>query len=235
MLLHIALSCQETLTAAADAQGSNELRWFTTFSRAVTKMKALTTTEAIQWCKTADLDITRDDELRYPGSKLYKFFIPIPVAHPEIVMLAREILFFRGESNYSGAIVWLRRWDIGSPQLVHPGWLVLESIRRANGDQRPLDIAPAQSFRDDELVAAHAFLIQIMGFGWVAEFVSSGEYFLHFKDNLQISCTANDAATSKELRNYYQRWEPTDEDPMVVKMAEMERSRRRTAGKLRSR
>jgi hypothetical protein len=155
------------------------------------------------------------------------FFIPIPVEHSEIVLLARRILFFRGEAGYSGGLVWLRGWNIGSPQLVHPGWLVLESIRRTNGDQRPLDVAPAQSFRDDELVAAHAFLIQIMGFGWAAEFVCSGEYFLHFKPNQQICCIAKEGETLRELRNYFQEWKPTDKDPMVVKMAKLESARRR--------
>jgi len=191
-------------------------------------MKALTPPEAQEWCSQAALGLTGDSSLCYKRSKEHKFFITAPEEHRMITALAHDVLIFRGEASFSGGLLWLRRWDIGSPQLVKPGWLILENIRRAHGDLRSLELAPAQSFREDEIVELHAFLIQTIAYGWVAEFVpGSGHYFLHFKDNRQIRFTAESPATLEELRTALHRWNPTDEDPMVVKMSSIQRQRKR--------
>ena len=137
-----------------------------------------------------------------------------------------NILAFRGEAGFSGGLLWLRRWNIGSPQAVRTGWRVLEDIRRARGEVRSLEVAPAQFFREDEFVELHAFLIQTIGFGWVADYIPyTGNFFVHFKDNRQICFTAKASETLKELRTTFQKWTPTDQDPMVVRMQEMERAR----------
>jgi hypothetical protein len=185
-------------------------------------MKALTTTEARQWCSQARLGMTGDLTLRYKGKAQNKFFITAPEEHRRIVVLARALLVFRGEANFSGGMLWLQRWDIGSPQFVRAGWRILEDIRRAHGEVRSLEIAPAQLFRDDELVALHAFLIQVTAFGWVSDYVPSGEgFYIHFKDNRQVCVTAQSPETLNELRVHLQQWHPTEEDPMVLKMKSM--------------
>jgi hypothetical protein len=191
-------------------------------------MRAITNEEARKWCSHAGLTITSGHFLRYKHPRQNRFFITAPQEHREIVILARAMMIFRGEANFSGGLLWLQRWDIGSPQLVWPGWRILEDIRRAHGEPRSLESAPAQLFRDDELVGLHAFLVQVIAFGWVADFVpSSGRFFLHFKDNRQVCCTAESADTLKELRETFQRWNPTVEDPMVTKMISMQKRRRR--------
>jgi hypothetical protein len=193
-------------------------------------MKVLTTTEARQWCSQAELVMTRDFSLRYKGAAQNKFFITAPEEHRKIVVLARAMLMFREEANFSGGLLWLQRWDIGSPQLVRVGWRILEDIRRAHGELRSLEAAPAQSFRDDELVELHAFLVQAIAFGWVTDFVPSARgFFLHFKDNRQICVAAESPETLRELRIHFQQWHPTDEDPMVLRRRAFEK----TVGKAR--
>jgi hypothetical protein len=193
-------------------------------------MKALTTMEARKWClqDAAGLRVTRDDTLRYKHPREHKFFITAPTEHHDIVVLTRAILLFQGEGDFSGGFIWLQRWDIGSPQIVRVGWRILEDIRRAHGEPRSLETAPAQFFRDDELVELHAFLVQVVAFGWLADFVPCARrFFLHFKTNGQICFIAESAATLKELRTAFQEWNPTDEDPMVAKMASMKKARQK--------
>jgi len=196
-------------------------------------MKALTTGEARQWCKASELKVDKHDILTYKP-KRYQFFIRAPEEHRRIVVLARSILHCRGEGAFTGGMLWLQRWDIGSPQLTHPGWLILESIRRANGDMRSLERAPAQAFREDELVACHVFLIQTIAYGWVADFVSATDFFFHFKSNRQICCVTRSERSLKELKTIFREWNPTDQDPMVVKLAAMEKlfSKKRRISKL---
>ena len=190
-------------------------------------MRSLEEREAIEWCATANLKPKSDGLLRYPGNGANRFFLTAPEEHREIVVLATDIASFRGPSDFYGGLIWLRRWDIGSPRLVETGWSVLENIRRAHGDLRPLDLAPAQFFRSDEPTELRSFLIQVIAYGWVAEYVPcSGRLFYHFKDNRQVCVTSEHAEASAEVRTHFQEWNPTDEDPMGLKMRAPEPARK---------
>jgi hypothetical protein len=200
-------------------------------------MKAMTSAEAREWCSqdATGLKVTHEDILRYRHPGEHKFFLATPPEHYNFVVLTRAILLFRGEVGFSGGFLWLQRWDIGSPQLVRVGWRILEDIRRAHGESRSLEVAPAQFFRDDELVELHAFLVQAVAFGWLADYVPcAGRFFVHFKTNGQICFIAESAVTLKELRAEFQRWKPTDKDPMVEKMISMERARKRAGQRPKS-
>jgi hypothetical protein len=189
-------------------------------------MKAMTSEEARSWCLAAGLNVGEDDVLSYADSNRNKFFITSPEEHRRIVVLARTMLTLRNEAGFQGGMLWLRRWDIGSPQLVQVGWEIIEGIRRAQGDLRPLDSAPAQLFRHDELVSLHAFLLQAIAFGWVTDYVpASGRFFVHLKDNRQVRFAADSIDTIKELRTTFSEWNPTDEDPMVLRMRALESQR----------
>jgi hypothetical protein len=186
-------------------------------------MQALTIKEARKFCKGAGLLVTEDGVITYKSTR-HQFFVKAPEEHRRMVVLARTILCGLHENVFSGGLLWLRRWDIGSPQLTQPGWLILESLRRATGEMRSLELAPAQKFREDEFVALHVFLIQSIAYGWVADFIPSTNFFFHFKDNRQICCRANSANTLQQLRTIFEEWEPTDNDPMLVKLALLESS-----------
>lgn len=189
-------------------------------------MKAMNAAEARKWCSEVGL-VTKDYTLRFESAGEHKFFAEAPEEHRMIAAFAYHVLAFRSEVSFGGGLLWLQRWDIGSPQLVRPGWRVMEDIRRAHGELRSLEAAPAQFFRDDEFVELHAFLIQVIGFGWVTDYVPcDGRFFLHFKDDRQICFMAESPETLKELRNAFQKWNPTDEDPFAAKLRSMEKSRK---------
>jgi hypothetical protein len=192
-------------------------------------MKAITSAEARKWCsqKTVGLRVGRFDSLRYKQSQEYMFFITAPEEHRMITAFAYHILNGRGEHPFSGGLLWLQRWDIGSPGMVRPGWLIVENIRWTHGELRSLEVAPAQFFRDDELVELHAFLNQTIAFGWVTDYIPcAGHFFIHFKDNRQVCFTAESAVTLEELRAEFQRWKPTDKNPIVERIISIEKSRK---------
>jgi hypothetical protein len=82
------------------------------------------------------------------------------------------------------------------------------------------------AFREDELVYARTFLKQCIVFGWVVGFLVDGDFFVYLKDNRQICFTSRSSETLAELRDYFAEWNPTDEDPMVAKMAQIANARR---------
>lgn len=193
-----------------------------------TQMRSMTSDEARKWCsqEAVGLTLRRDGVLRYKSVREHRFFVTVPEEHREILILARAMLTFRGEANFSGAMLWLRWWDIGSPQWARVGWRILEDIRRAHGESRSLEVAPAQLFREDEFVQSHAFLVQAIAFGWVAEYIpSGGGYFAHFKDNLQVCLSAESSETLKEMRTSFHDWNPTKQDPMVAEMELIRKAR----------
>ena len=192
-------------------------------------MKVMTYDEARSWCRGAEVELTSDGDLRYPGQSEHKFFVLAPEEFRRIMALTGTIVSFRGEAVFSGGLIWLRRWDIGTSRLARVGWRVIEDVRRAHGDSRSLEVAPAQLFRDDEISELHAFLMLIICFGWVAEFVpaASRDFFIHFKDNRQLCFTAGSAALLEELRVALSEWNPTRQDPMVKRLTELQRARRR--------
>ncbi|HEX3739301.1 MAG TPA: hypothetical protein VHV29_06205 [Terriglobales bacterium] len=186
-------------------------------------MKGLTVEEARGWCAQVGPQES-NGVLRYETSNQdYSFFVLAPETFREITILARAMLVFRGDANFYGGLLWLRRWDIGSPQLVHAGWRIMEEMRGAHGEPRSLEMAPAQLFREDELTDLHVFLIQVIGFGLVADLVpTAGSFFVHFKDNRQVCFTCESMELLNELRTTFTAWNPTDHDPMILRIAELE-------------
>jgi|HubBroStandDraft_6_1064221.scaffolds.fasta_scaffold273013_1 hypothetical protein len=190
-------------------------------------MQSLSAHEAKQWCLSAGLKLAPDGRLRYKRATTDRFFLGEPEEHRRIVLLARSLSLFRNEADFAGGLLWLRRWNIGAPEMVRAGWLILENIRRAHGDSRSLELAPAQLFRSDESAELQCFLIQVIAFGWVVEFVpSSGQFFAHFKDNGQICVESDSQDTQRELRKYLEGWSLTNEDPMVAQIATLAKRRR---------
>jgi hypothetical protein len=193
-------------------------------------MQGMKAEQALDWCESAGLAMNEDSLLSYETASERRFFIAVPDGFRNIMILARAMIIFEGEPGFSGGLPWLRSWDVGSPQLVRVGWQIMEDMRRARGDMQSLDIAPAQHFRDDELVALHAFLVQVAGLGLVADFVpASRRFYVHFKDNAQICFTTDEADTLQQLRTTFSQWNPTDEDPVTMKIREFERQHEKEA------
>jgi hypothetical protein len=175
-------------------------------------MQALTKDQVREYCREF-YEVTEEGIL-YPNglsNNASKLEIQTPEEHRRIVSLAHDILLFRDISLFGGGFVWLQRWDVGVSELVRPGWMILEDIRRAHGDLRSLEIAPAQLFRHDEFVELHAFLIQIMAYGWDAYFIPGGEFFFTFRGSGKLYCEAKSSETLDDLSSALAAWEPSRE------------------------
>src|SRR5438445_9451190 len=153
-------------------EGLDHRAWYKFFLRAGPhshggRMQSQSAKEARWWCTQggkSDLRLARQDVLSYGKRKEQTFRVKNPSEHRMMVGLAHEILTIQSERGFSGGLIWFRMWEVGSPELVKPGWKIIEGMRHAQGDLRSLDIAPAQVFREDERVELHAFLIQMMAF-----------------------------------------------------------------------
>jgi len=184
-------------------------------------MQSQSAKEARWWCAQdgkSDLRLARQDVISYGKRKEQTFRVANPSEHRKMVVLAHEILTIQSERGFSGGLIWFRMWEVGSPELVKPGWKIIEGMRRAQGDLRSLDIAPAQLFREDERVELHAFLIQMMAFGWSGYYVPSAEdFFLDFRTSERFFCVAKSEERLKTLYSSLKSWNPVKEIPRFPK------------------
>jgi hypothetical protein len=107
-----------------------------------------------------------------------------------------SMLNLDSEEHFHGGLLWLTLWTIGSPQLEKVGWKLVEKMRLAFGETRPIGVAPGHWFRSDELVELNAFLLPCFIFGWDAFFNPSGQdYFVHIShDEYWLVVTKTKAA-----------------------------------------
>ena len=178
-------------------------------------MKSMTVEEARQYCTqpSAGLSVDEHDFLYYDVPEEHGFFINHPLEHRKIVSLTYDLLTASPINCFDGGIIWVYGWHLGTTWMIQPGWRILEDMRRAHGDSRSLDIAPAQYFREDEFVELHAFLVQVMAYGWPACYLPRGSrFFVQLRSSERTFFYARESAMLDELYSKLMRWEPTRED-----------------------
>jgi tetratricopeptide (TPR) repeat protein len=182
-------------------------------------MKSMTAEEARQYCTQPSVGLAVDehDFLYYEAPEEHSFFIKHPPEHRRIVALTYDILTVTPLNNFYGGLIWLYGWHLGVNELVRPGWRILEDMRRAHGDPRSLDLAPAQCFRNDEFVELHACLLQVVAYGWPACFLPSGsEFFVEFRSSERAFFYLKEPKMLDELYSKLGSWGPEKEDPLAA-------------------
>lgn len=180
-------------------------------------MQSMTSEEARWWCsqESTSLKLTNEDILYYHNEEEPSFIVKSPVQHRRMVALTYEILTLSDLKTFQGGLIWMRlgQWDVGVSEFVRTGWRIVEDMRRAHGDSRSLDIAPAQLFRQDEFVELHVLLIQVMAYGWGAYFIpNAGGYFLDFRTSERFFCKAKSPEQLDELYSALKGWDPAKEN-----------------------
>jgi hypothetical protein len=91
-----------------------------------------------------------------------------------------SLLDTESEERFGGALLWITYSTSGPLQLEKIGWKLVEKMRLAFGETRPISLAPGHWFRSDEFVELNAFLLPCFVFGWDAYLAPSGkDYFVH--------------------------------------------------------
>jgi hypothetical protein len=100
-------------------------------------------------------------------------------------------------------------WDVGADYLKPLGWRIIEDMRRAKGDSRSLDVAPAQIFREDEQLALQLFMMTTLGNGWPGCFVPSiGDFFVVFRSSHRLFFHCQTEHALNRLMGQLKEFEP---------------------------
>jgi len=121
------------------------------------------------------------------------------------------------EEHFNGALLWITLSTIGSPGLEKIGWKLVEKLRLAFGETRPIGVALGHWFRSDEFVELNAFLLPCFIFGWDAYFAPSGkDYFVHIShDEFRMVVTKTTAA-HKEVMEQLKSFDPQPPHPRCL-------------------
>jgi hypothetical protein len=178
-------------------------------------MKSMTVEEVREYCfqQSKQLSFTSDGSLCYGPGGEDSFFVKHPPEHRRIVRLIYDLLTSDKQNGSDEGVVWIYGWHLGVTEMIRAGWAILIDMRRARDDFRSLEIAPAQYFGGDDFIELHAFLIQIVAWGWPACYVPrGGKFFVEFRSTERAFFYSDDAATLNILRSALAPWEPSKED-----------------------
>lgn len=165
-------------------------------------MRSATDLEARTYCNQEEgvRKVAEDDSIYFESSDEHCFFIQSPSEYRRLGYLCQHLVSWVRGGQFAGGLIWLRRWDVGAEYLKPVGWKVIENQRRANGDTRPLDLAPAQFFSDDEPLDAQVFLMTVLGNGWPGCFVPDGaDFIVEFRSSHRLFFYCECEATRDRL------------------------------------
>jgi hypothetical protein len=150
----------------------------------VGEMISLAETAVADWCGKRGIQLRPGPpgtELCFPGTN-HCLIVRVPESGLRCVALAYLLLMASArmeESEFKECLLWLRDWEIGSPELDRAGHTVLRWLRLASTEPISWHDAPGELFGPEEVGEAHAAFVQPLIFDWDAYLVpSSAEYFV---------------------------------------------------------
>ena len=180
-------------------------------------MKSLTIAEARRYCSqpalAGKLSVSKDNIPFYKESDLPPFFMRAPVVLRQAMNFVLTLVSATKGTSFEGGFIWFYQYHGGTLNSAHLGWKIIESIRRANGDPRTLDLAPAQHFRSNEAAELSIFLLQAVVFGWAGYFMPSGfNCLVNFRSSERWFFHSNEERTLTSLFTAMEEWNPAYED-----------------------
>jgi hypothetical protein len=168
-------------------------------------MDVLTNNEAREFVTknawASGLQIDEADDIYYGSQDASRLWLKYPETPLRVTYASRLLSLVdssNDESGFYGAMLWLRLWNIGSPQLEMSGWKMVERMRMGFGDLRPLGEANAHWFRSDEVAELAAFIVPCFVYGWDAYIVPSGGDCFGFISHDEFWCVM---ARNQETRD----------------------------------
>lgn len=176
-------------------------------------MKTIARAEFAEWCLQRGLESASREWPFYRGLERQSFLIKLPDSPYRTVALARLCFPVRDETPFSGAMVWFREWGIWAEMDEETCMFVVQRLRGAHGETRPLIETPGHSFTSGEFAEARAFWTLPMIFGWDAIlFPEQNDYFVFNSHDEVISFVSRTKETHSQLIEDFKDWDPEESD-----------------------
>jgi hypothetical protein len=165
------------------------------------------------WCNEHGLEMADREWPTYRGDGHHSIVLKLPSPPYKSVALARICFPNAFQEPFQGAMVWFRDWGIWNEADEETAMYVIERLRQAEAEKRPLMEAPGHIFSREEFLSARAFWAWPIIVGWDAFLIPEvGNYFV-FNSHDEIICfVARTEETYKALLNEFKNWQPEESD-----------------------
>ena len=111
------------------------------------------------------------------------------------------------ESQFSGALLWLQRWEIWSESIDQAGFVLLNGVRTISNCASSVHDAPAQQFAEGEFTLAHACLVLPMLFQWDAYYLTAnGDVICYVCHEGYLELSVRGTQLHTESLNRFREW-----------------------------
>jgi hypothetical protein len=135
--------------------------------------------------------------------------VPIPQSMRLLHPFSLDLMsIFDDMFTRCGFVLQLTEWTLGSSEYDQVGWKVVDSMRRAFGENRSLEVAPVHVMRFDELLETRALMMQVLLNSWSAIVTAVPvNYFFAFDEDGVRVCVANRQIAATVIAAL-SRWNP---------------------------
>jgi len=174
--------------------------------------------QKLSWATGIEID--PDGDLFYDSPDANCIGLSFPATPLRATYVARVISMVGAsdEALFDGALLWIRLWNIGSPQLEKSGWRLIERMRFGFGELRPLGTANGHWFRTDEVADLAAFILPCLVYGWDAYIVPANAGCFAFISHDEFWCVATrDSEAHARVLEELKDLEPQVQQPLKLR------------------
>lgn len=186
-------------------------------------MKTLNNDEAVQWITSTGVHAYHEfveecphasgekykrsvKGLLFQSEQLFRIRVPLPEQPYRIVILASYLLPYL-EAQFQPCILWFTDWGMWNDHHERVGYRLMNLLRAAHGESRPLIETPAHVFDSSEVVDAQTLLATAILMSWDVYLVPMDGKFLVFNSHDEyVDVESTDRATHEALFRDLKDW-----------------------------
>jgi hypothetical protein len=203
----------------ARASFSGDGRSFAVWYLQEDKMMTFLTPEEIrEWCVARGLKVTADQYLHYEVENPNCFTIGLEDKSSRVIALADYLVPTWKDVPYEGALLWIRERGVWGDFSENTGAVVIQQMRLAKGETKPLEKSPGHLFGPEEPFEMHSYFVIPLLFGWDAFLVPEGkDYFLFVSHDGVVGVVCRTQETYEELFHRVRAWKPREDKSWYVR------------------
>ena len=160
-------------------------------------MKALPKTQIDEWCRSANVSVEGPrGHLELTGPRVV-ITHRYPVAGLKLMVLGRSMAYMFSRLPGDHSLLWLREWDIWSPELELMGQALIRHVRLSYGIDQTFEDCPGMLFSKSEIHLLGGILAVLVIWQWDAYLISErGHMLCEFSHEETIRIQADPALES---------------------------------------
>ena len=173
-------------------------------------MQFFTQQETYDWLGKTPFSLrSGQNDLSFPNGSTFCLRFELPAKIYRVSNFVNFLLPYEEGSLSCRSLLWLTDWGIWNEIHERAGMFMIEQMRIAQGESKPLIEKPGHLFDRSEAVALQSFLILPLLFSWDAYLApESGEYFVFNSHDEFVSVVSSTQRTHEKLLEDLRIWDP---------------------------